>query len=363
MRHPALIVLLLFFCLFGSFAFAGTTWYVNGVNGSDSNNCLSSAAACKTIGHALSLSISGDAILVAAAIYKENLVIDKNVSIFGSGTSSTMVDGGGVGTVITTPSATAHVTLSKITIRNGFGPGGNGLGGGGGIANIGTLTINKSTVSGNTARGMPGQGGGVLNRGTLTVNASTFVGNVVFGAFAAGFGGAIFNYGTLRMNNSTVSGNKASGMGGGINNAGTLALNNTTINGNSSIYGPNGSGGLTGSAEATLQNTIIANNSRGNCSGYLSSQGYNLSSDSTCNLHGPGDMNSIDPLLGPLQNNGGPTSTQALLPGSPAIDAGNPSGCTDGQGHLLKTDQRGYPRADAEDASGCDIGAFERQSD
>jgi hypothetical protein len=64
-----------------------------------------------------------------------------------------------------------------------------------------------------------------------------------------------------------------------------------------------------------------------------------------------------------LQNNGGPTQTQALLSGSPAIDAGNPSGCTDGQGHLLKTDQRGMPRRNPEDTGGCDIGAYERQSD
>jgi hypothetical protein len=93
------------------------------------------------------------------------------------------------------------------------------------------------------------------------------------------------------------------------------------------------------------------------------SKGYNLSSDGSCNFNGRGDMNNINPMLGPLQNNGGPTQTQALLPGSPAIDAGNPSGCTDGLGHLLKTDQRGMPRPDTEDKSGCDMGAYERQSD
>jgi len=64
-----------------------------------------------------------------------------------------------------------------------------------------------------------------------------------------------------------------------------------------------------------------------------------------------------------LGNHGGPTPTIPLQSGSPAIDAGNPSGCTDGAGHLLKTDQRGKPRPDPEDISGCDPGAFERQSD
>jgi len=115
----------------------------------------------------------------------------------------------------------------------------------------------------------------------------------------------------------------------------------------------------------TFQNSIVADNSGLNCYGYdtLKSDGYNLSSDSTCHFNGPGDMNNTNPNLGPLQNNGGPTQTQALLPGSPAIDAGNPSGCTDNKGKLLKTDQRGMPRPDSEDAGGCDIGAYERQGD
>jgi hypothetical protein len=64
-------------------------------------------------------------------------------------------------------------------------------------------------------------------------------------------------------------------------------------------------------------------------------------------------------MLGPLQYNGGPTQTMALALGSPAVDAGNPTGCTDGLGHLLKTDQRGKPRPDAEDATGCDMVAYE----
>ena len=102
----------------------------------------------------------------------------------------------------------------------------------------------------------------------------------------------------------------------------------------------------------------------GNCSGpNITSDGYNLSSDGTCNFNAPGDLNNHDPLLGPLQNNGGPTQTMALLPGSPPIDGGNPAGCTDGSGHLLTTDQRGMPRPDKEDTRGCDKGAYERQSD
>jgi hypothetical protein len=115
----------------------------------------------------------------------------------------------------------------------------------------------------------------------------------------------------------------------------------------------------------TLQNSIVANNSGGNCyaRATITSNGYNLSSDGTCNFNSRGDLNNHDPLLGPLQNNGGTTDTMALLAGSPAIDAGNPAGCTDGGGHLLTTDQRGMPRPDREDTVGCDIGAYESQSD
>jgi hypothetical protein len=95
----------------------------------------------------------------------------------------------------------------------------------------------------------------------------------------------------------------------------------------------------------------------------MTSNGYNLSSDNTCNFNNTGDLNNTDPELGTLGNYGGPTQTIPLLSGSPAIDAGNPSGCTDGQGNLLKTDQRGKPRPDHEDTGGCDMGAYERQKD
>jgi hypothetical protein len=96
----------------------------------------------------------------------------------------------------------------------------------------------------------------------------------------------------------------------------------------------------------------------------MTSEGYNLSSDNTCNFNGPGDMNNINPKLGKLGNYGGRTQTIPLFSGSPAIDAGNPNGCTDGNGNLLKTDQRGKPRPDPEDNGvGCDIGAYERQRD
>src|SRR5215471_565848 len=86
-----------------------TTWYVNGVTGSDTNNCKSATTACKTIGHAISLAASGNSIIVAAATYKENLTIGVNLNVNGSGAATTIIDGQCLNTVIT---ASASVTLS-----------------------------------------------------------------------------------------------------------------------------------------------------------------------------------------------------------------------------------------------------------
>jgi hypothetical protein len=375
---------------------ASTTWYVNGVNGSDSNRCIAPQTACKTIGHAISLAASGDSILVEAATYAENLTIGSSLTVTGSGASATIIDGQAAGTVVTIPNSSAQVTLSNITIRNGAL-----TLSGGGINNAGTLTINDSTVSGNLAvisrRGQPGYGGGILNSGRVTINNSTISGNRAWCFnYCAGYGGGIFNNGSLTINNSTLNGNVAGGsfsiahgggiynnttgrvtinnstisgnstsavgQGGGIYNNGGATINNTTISGNTASYRGRGDN-IYNVSTAVLQNSIVASSTNGNCYGSVTSNGYNLSSDGTCSLDNTGDLNNSDPRLGPLQNNGGPAQTMALPSGSPAIDAGNPSGCTDGQGHLLKTDQRGAPRPDTEDTGGCDMGAYESQSD
>jgi hypothetical protein len=344
------------------------------VHGSDSNNCMSSQQACKTIGHAISLAASGDSIMVAAATYHENLAIGKSLQIIGGSAATTIVDGGGVNTVVKISNASAHVTVSNLTIRNGR------AGAAGGIINSSTLTINNSTVSGNNAfvgcefTCIGARGGGIYNVGSLTINNKTLSGNTASAHYCIGscfaHGGGIYNHGTLTINNSTVSGNHAtwsglagSAIGGGIDNFGSLTINNGTISGNIASHG-GGIDNAGGGGTATLQNSIVANSpSGGNCTGSITSNGYNLSSDNTCNFQNSGDRNNINPLLGPLQNNGGPTQTMALVSGSPAIDAGNPSGCKDGSGHLLTTDQRGMPRHDLEDSRGCDMGAYERQTD
>jgi hypothetical protein len=371
-------------------AMASTTWYVDGVNGSDGGSCNSPDTACKTIGHAISLAASGDSVIVAAATYAEHLTIGVSLNLSGAGVGKTIIDGGSSGTVVTVSSAHALVTISNVTIRNGRAING------GGVNNSGALTINHSSISGNEAysSSFSAFGGGVLilRGGTLTLNSSTVSGNSAFGRIDA-WGGGIASFGivtingstvsgnsawcgtlgchtggggidnggsALTINNSTVAGNEVHGFpyneGGGILSPGVMSISNSTISGNSALQG----GGIYG--HGTLQNSLVANNNNGNCYGSVSAI-FSLSSDNSCNLTGPGDKNNTDPKLGTFGNYGGPTQTIPLLSGSPAIDAGDPSGCIDSRGHRLTTDQRGLPRPDKEDTGGCDMGAYESQGD
>src|SRR5438132_14198409 len=115
MTHKLPTTTLLLMALFlAPTAVASTTWYVNGVSGSNSNTCTSPTTACKTIKHAISLASPGDTIIVAPATYKENLSIGFSLNLIGSGASTTVIDGGGLATVVTISSTTAHVSLSRL---------------------------------------------------------------------------------------------------------------------------------------------------------------------------------------------------------------------------------------------------------
>jgi hypothetical protein len=394
----------------GTSAFA-TTWFVDGINGSDGNTCKSFQMACKTIGHAISLAVAGDSIMIGNGTYPENLNIASNISLIAYGTARPVIDGRHVNTVITISDPNAVVTLWGLVIQNGSAPQGGGVhnvgklfigasaitfntattaAGGGGIYNSGTLTVSGSAIGGNKAIGSilhPTRGGGVYNVGTLTVAQSSIAGN----SLLSGKGGGIYSdSGTVTINRSTISGNSSGFEGGGIEiGSGTLYLNNSTVAGNSTPYG-SGPGGIAVLGGATkisnstisansakrsvggiaalrdttaIQNSIVANNSPADCGNFMNSLGYNLNGDTSCGFYATGDLRGVDPKLGALQYNGGTTQTIALLDGSPAIDAGNPGGCRDGVGVLLTTDQRGMPRPDPEDPGGCDMGAYERQSD
>jgi hypothetical protein len=324
------------------------------------------------------------------------------------------------------------LTIASSTIASnqgiggpgGSGGGGNGYGEGGGLYNLGTLTVTDSTLSGNSAGASFGddggaiynqgtlavsdstlsgnsadyQGGGIFNeRGTLTVSNSTLSGNT--GLDGGGIYSAGYPYSsTLTVSNSTLSGNSASQQGGGIDNFGTLTVSDSTLSGNSAGYYGGGistsstnpvtltnvtltanratftGGGLyvyPSSSAPVLHNTLIAGDFRGDTGTTPDDVNGNLDPGGDDNLIGDGTYMSglsngvngnrvgsadspIDPLLGPLADNGGPTLTQALLSGSPAIDAGNNAYATD-------WDQRGpgYPRI----VNGIiDIGAFEVQA-
>jgi len=213
--------------------------------------------------------------------------------------------------------------------------------------------ITDSTFSGNHAAEDGGAIYGVNTR--VTVMSSTFSDNS-----ANNSGGGIFNNDDLYITNSTFSGNRADTGGGIFKDGRNFFVFNSTFSGNSAITT---GGAISSYYGATLYNTIVANSpSGGNCAGGEIIDGGN-------NLQSPGQtcgdsIPTADPVLGPLADNGGLTLTHALLPGSPAIDAGNAAGCLADYyvGTILTTDQRGIVRPLDGDGDGiaiCDIGAFE----
>jgi CSLREA domain-containing protein len=225
-----------------------------------------------------------------------------------------------------------------------------GTDGGGGIFMFGnTFRLEDSTVADNTADAPQGDkdgGGGILDSG----NQSAYVNNTI----------------TANTTDAPSNGDEYSGGGGILLNAvqDGVVIANSTINANTA---PDASGGGINSAltEATeVTDSIVAGNSdsatTGNCAGSIDSFGYNLtddpSSNDTCSFTASGDILGASPRLGALTGNGGPAPTEALQTGSPAISAGNPSGCGDLLGDILTSDERGALRPTT---GACDIGAYQ----
>jgi len=223
---------------------------------------------------------------------------------------------------------------------------------GAGIEGSGNLTVTNSTFSNNSA---VYHGGGIETfEADLTVDASTFSGNSAGVDFYGEGGGIAVWYGASNITNSTFSENSAADYGGGIVLYGANnVISSSTFSGNSAWQG----GGLYQYAGdiLDLSNTIIANSpSGGDCVNYGTiNDDHNLikTLDSACGLTNGvhGNIIGFDPVLGSLANNGGPTQTLALLPGSPALEAGNDATCP-------ATDQRGVARPQGVH---CDIGAYE----
>lgn len=274
------------------------------------------------------------------------------------------------------------------------------------------LTITHSTVAGNVADGslrgyFAGNGGGLASsinlqsEGStvaLTIVDSTVSGNTAggTGAYWMGNGGGLFLVtGQTSIVNTTVSGNRAEGIGpaggagGGVwasagLTVGNLELLNVTITGNSAAVAGGGAHFLSGPCwcqdtpdpvaicgempmpptgpTIVIQNTLLSANraplAEGCCfcEATLLSQGYNLEDGDSCQFHQAGDLTRTDPLLGPLQDDGGPTWTHLPLAGSPAVDAGRcPGFALDQRGFPRPVDHPNIPNA----ADGCDIGAVE----
>jgi len=274
-------------------------------------------------------------------------------------------------------------TLDLCTLAGNSASGGTGSGdptglpgaegSGGAIWNEGTLTVDRTTLSGNTGtggnggqgwassyppgnlNGYPGgngagaNGGAICNLGSLWVARSTIASNVVTGG-AGGAGGPYLQFNDIH-GSAGPSGNGGSGLGGAVFTSGSASFVNCTIAFNTgSGWGGGFGGGSCGGIEGTrnLTNCTIAWNA-----GSLGLRGLDGGGTLVNNLFvanaPPGGDSFSDPKLGPLADNGGPTLTMALLPGSPAIDAGETA-------LAPATDQRGFPRPVG---LAADLGAFE----
>ncbi|MCB0069780.1 MAG: hypothetical protein KDD77_21600, partial [Caldilineaceae bacterium] len=262
----------------------------------------------------------------------------------------TLTDSALISNTSTGPGGAIHVDSAIATVGNSsFADNHSTDSDGGAVANTGVsyLTVSGSTFTGNTALASGMDGGAIYSANdggnVLIVEGSTFSGNRAFE------GGAIRSRDYLYLSNSTFYNNEATnaaGGGGALRLMDTAYITNTTIYSNSA---PGNGGGVRISSSTgtySFANVIVAGNSNADCStaGGAFDGATNLATDATC---GANFAQAGDALLGTLGDYGGDTQTVPLLPGSPAIDAGDGATC-------LATDQRGIGRVGT-----CDIGAFE----
>ncbi len=298
-------------------------------------------------------------------------------------TNVTMVDNSapsGVGGALFT-TATGVLNLGGVEVRDSFAasPGGgvyatgqtativggsrfignrvaNGPGGGMFDAPAGDTVITDTTFDDN--RALNGPGGGLFRSGggTATITGSTFSKNQATGG--GGQGGGLFVTATTAINvtNCTFSGNVAGDAGGGIYPATPITIASSTFTGNRAIV-TGGSAIYSSASPVTLAATVLAATGIGDsCAGAVpfASGNDNIDQDGTCGLAGVNDR-AVDPQLGPLADNGGPTLTHMPIAGSPAIDAASSSTCP-------ATDQRGTGRpadGNGDGSATCDSGAVE----
>jgi hypothetical protein len=314
------------------------------------------------IAFAASLTGSGPATIMLAL---GELLVRRSLDIIGPGANRLTIQGNDSSRIFHVNDG-AGDNLIDVSISGLTFTGGHGDPAGGAIFTVEKLAVDAATISDNSAE----LGGGIAGSGELTITNSTISGN------SAHTGGGIHFAGMLTVTNSTISNNSAMLNGGGIfNEQNRAAVRHSTITNNTATSG--GAGGVASNgtaAETIVYSTIIAGNGVPSGSGDVGffgtmgnsfqSGGYNLigAGNATAAFNQPGDHTGIaNPLLGPLADNGGPTSTHALRVGSPAVDAGDP-GATPGRAGVPVSDQRGsgFPRLEH---GRIDIGAFEAEFD
>jgi hypothetical protein len=358
--------------------------------------------------------------LPATIVLSSTLVIDQDLTVLGPGPDKLTVmrsHAANTPSFRVFDVEAGVVAIAGITIRNGIAFDASSFVDniGGGIYNRGTLTVSNCVITGNSAPSSSaggtnslGFGGGIFSDrdSQLAIVNSTISGNQ---ASAAGGGICTFDTASFMAEGCTISGNFAGLQGGGLNFQGDIGtMQNCTISDNATSDADPDAGGGSGILNVAILNqappmltvtactvarntgttngaftvaayeqllgitnrllsTLVADNDGPNFFFYgnitIQSLGHNLDSDGTSGLANGvnGDLvgtvaSPIDAKLGPLQNNGGPTLTMALLPGSPALGT---AACSDADGAPLTVDQRGLPRPQV---TGCDIGAFENQA-
>jgi hypothetical protein len=315
-----------------------------------------------TVGSPITLTTAGGGELVYNAVTSPDLTLQGNGVTIQAAPNARVIDN----------LTTGPLRFDGVTIA-----GGNTATVGGGINTLGDLTLTNSTVTNNVSTS---RGGGVNAAGNVTVTNSTISNNI-----AGSDGGGICAAGDVTVTGSTISTNQATGGGdgGGVCDFGAMTVTNSTISNNSAIGGEGGGvdadGGLTLIYGTVVQNTAAAGANLGfptlasfgsvvalprggipNCSVTGASNGFNFSDDASCGFSAAESHPGVDPRLGPLANNGGPTLSQVPQASSPLLDAIPVAHCRDDGASMITplVDQRGDPRPQG---SGCDIGALEVQ--
>lgn len=350
-----------------------TTWLIS--NGS-TGKCTVSDPHCSSLSRANNAAANGDTLKIAAGTYSiQEIQILKNLTIQGEGAQQTILRAQGENRLFSIPSSGSTVAFIDLAITHGylysdFGAGIDNHGKlsllrcdlnhnegveGGAIASHedSVLSIIECSLTDNSTATL---GGAIFDYGKLTVSKSTFARNRAF--YAAG--AILLSYHDMVITDSTFSENQADEAGAIYNNGQSVDLRHCSFVNNLSNAGNIVSAQL---GTVQFQDTLLYNSNpiQSNCFGeWLVSLGHNLDNNGSCGFAGPGDLsgNALTPLdanVGPLQDNGGPTFTHALLAHSPAIDSGHSP-------DAALTDQRGAYRGADGDGNGTftsDIGAYE----